>query len=76
VEEYFRRALQLDEQGGWLEGIAEHKYHLGRIAMPRSDDSGGRALISEAMEMYQAGGFQRRVKSIQRELGASDPTAF
>jgi tetratricopeptide (TPR) repeat protein len=76
AEEYFRRALHLDEQIGRLGGIAENKYHLGRIAARRGDASGGRTLMLEALEKYQAGGFRRRVESIQRELGASDATAF
>jgi tetratricopeptide (TPR) repeat protein len=72
AEQYFRRALQLDEKVGRLGGVAENKYQLGRLAAKRGDASGGRALMLEALEKYQAGGFRRRVESIQRELDASN----
>jgi tetratricopeptide (TPR) repeat protein len=73
AESYFLKALKLNEDMGRLEGIAENKYQLGRLARKRRDRR-GRALMLEALDIYEAGGFLRRAASIQRELGASkDP---
>jgi len=73
AESYFQRALQLDEQVGRLEGVAVNKYQLGRLAVQRGDVSGGRALMLEALEKYQAGGFQRGVENVRRALKALTP---
>jgi tetratricopeptide (TPR) repeat protein len=72
AEVMHRKALEINEKLGCLEGIADQYGNLGIVLKQRGDLDGARKLWTKARDLYQKIGMPHKVEEIQGWLDETD----